>query len=89
MASSRSCASSTYTGDFHFAQVDVDKRLAYRRGTIREKHRMQPWLQIVRGIRSVGCAVEETAKHAVAFLANGADASEHSIERHAQDQQRM
>ena len=59
------------------------------RGAVGQQHRMQPRLQVLGRVRRVGRAVEEAAEQAVALLADRADAREHAVERHAEQQQRV
>ena len=54
-----------------------------------QMHRMQPRLQVVGRIRGVGRAVKESAEEAVALVADRADARQHAVERHAEQQQRV
>src|SRR5258708_17614704 len=85
----RARAATAHSGDLDAAlEIEFGERAADGRRAIGEHHRMQPRLQVVGSVRSVGRAVIEAAKQAVTLLADRADPLEDTSERHAEKQQR-
>ena len=80
----------------HAGHLDQPVELELRRAVLPtaerplgQQHRVQPRLQIVGRVGRVGRAVEEAAEEAVALLADRADARQHAVERHADQEQRV
>ena len=86
----RARALAAHAGDLDQpGELELRERAADRARAAGQQQRMQARLQVLGGVGGIGRAVEEAAEQAVALLADRADALQHAVQRHAEQQQRV